>query len=602
MQMQKRTYLRDILPKLPVNRILNKVRTGCGATTMAITGPDPFVILEPYVEIVKEKAGKYPGVLFPVHEGVDGKDLLRYIKETPLQKVKIIGTFDSLRKIIINIPRETTRKLNLLVDECHLLLTQYKFRNRAVRYVLEHFGEEYFQSYLFVTATPVPDEFQLVELKDVKVFTAPWEKKELKRSRVKIYTKQCPSLVDSAVRLIRLFLGGYLPGNLHVFVNDVGIIRRLVKGAGLDDSCARAVYSKANKKEVGLVRSEISSPVKKINLMTSVAFEGADIFDPEGSVVILSDGDKEHTLLDIPVSVVQLIGRIRDKSPREPVIHLYKKRQGPPYPTREEIEKYVEREKKIEAEVADAHNGLSPDAKLKTGSSLIFYRGNWGDRYVYDDNVRRLLLYQTSVVNQYASIKSLDGVTRIIGARNREGQTIAATLDLLARARNGQSIKDDLEEIRNQPERSHFEKKLKRFLVQEAQDRYGFDIDAALEDYDRLPAFKDDRKAFKKAYPLKSDNVRNKTIAKALGYAPGEFHTKTDIRADLIAVYARLGLKGIPMATHIDRYYVVKPGERERRKGYYVLKYKNWGRTRKALEVLSAKEARPIMLSQIAPK
>ena len=58
--------------------------------------------------------------------------------------------------------------------------------------------------------------------------------------------------------------------------------------------------------------SDITSAPAKINLYTSTAFEGADIFDEEGQTYIIINGLRDATKVDFHVLVPQICGRIRN--------------------------------------------------------------------------------------------------------------------------------------------------------------------------------------------------------------------------------------------------------------------------------------------------
>lgn len=66
-----------------------------------------------------------------------------------------------------------------------------------------------------------------------------------------------------------------------------------------------------------------SDSVKKINFYTSTCFEGCDIYDPDGVTVIVSDGRKANTLLDISTLFTQICGRIRDSRYKHEIIHVF---------------------------------------------------------------------------------------------------------------------------------------------------------------------------------------------------------------------------------------------------------------------------------------
>ena len=72
----------------------------------------------------------------------------------------------------------------------------------------------------------------------------------------------------------------------------------------------------------GFPRSSTKDTVMRINLYTSTAFEGCDIYDRDGMTFIVSDTRKRHSLIDISTSMIQICGRVRDSRYGE-IVHLY---------------------------------------------------------------------------------------------------------------------------------------------------------------------------------------------------------------------------------------------------------------------------------------
>ena len=71
-------------------------------------------------------------------------------------------------------------------------------------------------------------------------------------------------------------------------------------------------------KLAGFPRSSTKDTVRRINLYTSTAFEGCDIYDRDGMTFIVSDTRKR----DISTSMIQICGRVRDSRYGE-IVHLY---------------------------------------------------------------------------------------------------------------------------------------------------------------------------------------------------------------------------------------------------------------------------------------
>ena len=89
LSIEKSQWLSDVLPLIPTNTILNKVMTGCGATTLEINAPRHSIIIEPNVPVIIGKKNQHP-FLFTVYEGTSKEDVKAYLS----------GEEDGFRKII----------------------------------------------------------------------------------------------------------------------------------------------------------------------------------------------------------------------------------------------------------------------------------------------------------------------------------------------------------------------------------------------------------------------------------------------------------------------------------------------------------------------
>ena len=311
-------YLSDLRKELPVNCLFDKGKVGCGGTTLAIESNVPYVICVPFVSLVDNKLAQYPnerysGELFGVWSGVTVASIKKYTQNTPIPK--IITTYDGLPKVLEAID---PKQYKLLIDEYHILFTQYSFRQEAIKFVLNHYKD--FKDFCFMTATPIEDEFILDELKDLPVIREDWKGEVV---NAEVITVQCQSVQAATIKLIRQFLEGYYEGNAYLFLNSTKVIKDIIKKLGLTSENTRVIYSKSSKVQMGIANSSTFSAPKKINFLTSTAFEGSDIYDEEGRIFIISDSNAAHSLLDISTSIQQIAGRIRNSKYMGEIVHLY---------------------------------------------------------------------------------------------------------------------------------------------------------------------------------------------------------------------------------------------------------------------------------------
>ena len=242
--------------------------------------------------------------------------MIRDYAENKAGVKKIICTYDSLPKVIDAVGYD----YNLLVDELHLLFTQYAFRDRAVKGVLDNFRK--FKSWSFLTATPIERDLMLEELKDIPTYKIDWDDK----TEIEVKAVKCKQVKATLKKVIEGFLKGEIFGNAHIFVNSVDFIAKMIKYCGLIEDNTRIIFSKNNPnyKNIcsGIRNSDTTDEVKKINFYTSTCFEGCDLFDRDGKIYIVSDSSAPHTLADISTSIRQIAGRIRDTQYHN-ITHIY---------------------------------------------------------------------------------------------------------------------------------------------------------------------------------------------------------------------------------------------------------------------------------------
>ncbi len=398
-------HLGQVTDKLPSNCIYDKGKVGCGGTSVALESNTPYVVAVPFQSLIENKVSqylphtkkpadelRYLGEVFGVMAGVLKRDVDAYIvrvKKSGFQP-KFMVTFDSLGRLTnwIN-PKE----YNILIDEMHILFTAYSYRHKAAQIVLEEYKR--YNEFCFMTATVLEPEFILEELSHIPIKETVWEDVR----EVDIRSIQCKSNVSSiVVQIIREFLDNTRVGNAYFFVNSVEFIKEMVQYIGLNDDIARAIYSKGNKTETGLVRSNTYDEAKKINFITSTAFEGADIYDEDGVIFIVSDNRKPHTLTDISTSAQQIAGRVRNTKYWKEITHLFTN-------TRYNVDKSYEEFKEgtlqtIEdaKSIVKEYNGLSERAKANIKSvaneSYVNIRDN---NFIFDANLVKIDLYNYKV-------------------------------------------------------------------------------------------------------------------------------------------------------------------------------------------------------------
>lgn len=305
-------FLGDVMQNLPINCIFNKSVVGCGGTTIALQNSKDYIICVPFVALIDNKVASNEGVL-----GVTGntteEEVKGYMANPGIKKIMV--TYDSLEKLI----NVVGVGFSLLIDEYHLLFTQYPFRKKAIQKVLDNYAK--FDEYCFMTATVMDKEFILDELRDIRIVEAKWEEVEV----IKVKPVKCLKGVSkTTIGLVYKFISGEFEGNAYFFVNSINFIKEIILNCRLTKEDTRIIWSDNNKKEIsGFIRGKTTDSPKKINFLTSACFEGSDIFDPDGRTFIISDFRRSYTYLDISTSIRQIAGRIRDSRYKDTIHHIY---------------------------------------------------------------------------------------------------------------------------------------------------------------------------------------------------------------------------------------------------------------------------------------
>lgn len=164
-------YVSEFINELPVG-ILNKRETGCGATHLVLTNSLNTIVAVPTIELIKNKTAQLQDV-FGIYNNVKLSELQKYIHSLNDKPIKIMVTYDSLSKIIkwFNDLNLSISDFKVIVDEYHLLLSNYSFRNSAIRSLLKVTSELtlLYNNVTYLSATPIINEYTPVELTNIPI-------------------------------------------------------------------------------------------------------------------------------------------------------------------------------------------------------------------------------------------------------------------------------------------------------------------------------------------------------------------------------------------------------------------------------------------------
>lgn len=374
-------YLSEFLDHLPSGFIW-KSCTGCGATTLALNDSTNAIIALPTRQTVQSKWVKrdkenniigYDTEILCVYGGLNNKEdrIISYIRKRSTEDapVKIVCTYDQVQFIVNTMLKESFRleHYRLYIDEVHQVLDDYAApsRRKKIRGMLD--CVKCFDDVTCITATPLEEDKTLDEFKYLPIIKIDFPQRIVRRENYK-----CRFPVETCTKIVCDYLNGVNFGNAHIFVNSVDFILKVITNVIKDRKMSINEISESIKivcgdtelnrgkilnkitklsderivkniakenlalemdeiliqglKEVEKFKkmpiSSINSPVKKVNFYTSTAFMGADVFDKDGQIFVISDDSKPYTMVDVSTSLIQIIGRIRDYQ-SDKIIYLY---------------------------------------------------------------------------------------------------------------------------------------------------------------------------------------------------------------------------------------------------------------------------------------
>jgi hypothetical protein len=566
-------YLGEFMKDLPDNSMFNKVTTGSGMTSVVLKNDVNYVLAVPFVALIKnkekwcqDKGIKYCSVYYG---GANEDDVMNF------KGKKIMVTYDSLSKVTKCLEeRGDIKKWKLCVDECHKLVDSAAFRPNAINNVINNFNK--YGSYIFGTATPVKDEYQLPALKNIPKAEVKWDNLE------KVNVNYCHidnKINDVAAVLALDFLNGKRSGNAHIFINSVtsiaDIIRKMLKG-GFENFKDVRIVCADNTRNERIIETKISkefcisavgSDVRKVNFYTATAFEGCDIYDSEGKNFIITDGNKDFTKIDIVTILPQIIGRVRDSKYKNSVDLLFTKNRYLYNVSEEEFSKQVI--KNIEIAKKDVEifyelkNELSniPDAMIKydspyflsVGDELIVNENAWYNEmhnfntihstyYVSSDGnnsfIQDGMKTYNSISYDYSKIKSI----QIKGLNKKKIGKVPCFKDLcldiieILESENIMLRSGQIVEIKkNYP------------LIYEMYNTFGVE---------KMKALNFRKKNFKKALLIASDekSVTHKII-KLLDLRIGVWYSCSNIKLKLKGIYNDINLMTKAKATDLNKWF-----------------------------------------------
>lgn len=372
--------------------IFNKVVTGCGITTVALTNDEPIILVSPRKALLENKAEQHSNVYWLHSEEFSNlSNFYKYLKSIDIPKILI--TYDSFPRLkaIIDI-----KKFRVIVDEFHCLLSDTSLKSN-VTYGLTKALEDC-PHFTLISATPISEEV----IKNSKFFNnLPYfEAKWPKLQKVQISSIHSNNPISILYKIIDIYIrtDGYLintPNGIFkskeafFFLNDVNQIIKCIKKKDLHPSQVNILVSEQDKnvhniskklgKEFKIGKVPIKGEKNKMfTFCTSMAFNGVDFYSDTAITFAFSVASMNTTLLDVATDLQQIAGRQRlRKNPFHNSLYFIYKEKEFINLSISKINKIISTKTKISKEIIESKNILSKTA-LDSEIKL------WNDNPRYD--------------------------------------------------------------------------------------------------------------------------------------------------------------------------------------------------------------------------
>lgn len=594
--------LSNLIKDFPDNCYVNKQITGCGGTTLVLRNAVNYVVLVPYINLLKSKVADNQDIvdLIGVYGETDSEEITAYL-ESGAEPKKIVCTYDSLPKLL-RTKGFNPKAFKLLVDEAHTLVNLGSFKAATCEFVLQNYTK--FASYVFLTATPTKREYFPEALINVPLCTIQWD--DVRNVKFNLQNiEQGIGLNNALFGLCYDYLMGKIEGNAHIFYNSVSEIASVLNklkevvdketGKNLfDPNDIRVVCSKSGTNQKTFNSrlgtkwasiADITDPVRKINLYTSTAFEGADVLDEEGQTYIIINGVRDATKVDFHVLVPQIVGRIRNTKYNEHINLLVANLPEAASCTKDEwmstVTKRIQNSRDVLHDIRES--------KMSEASKAQLIKAAEEDKYTFKNEQGELYVSDVALKAELQAYEALEAtyVVRVVeGAEISDEGYSASFRSLLT------------DESKHVPF-AHKPKGISKFLTGHSQcfyetmKEYCEARDEQNEKLYKLVDAKDDY--FKTAYDtLKHETIRkleyrkpaieramkihdtkneNATeIPTLLNLKKDQVYLRSDIKAKIQDIYDKLAIPDKAKATDITKWYEVKDTRQNSKPAFKVVK------------------------------
>ena len=317
--------------------------------------------------------------------------------------------------------------------------------------------------------------------------------------------------------------------------------------------------------------SDITSAPAKINLYTSTAFEGADIFDEEGQTYIIINGLRDATKVDFHVLVPQICGRIRNTKYNEHINLLVGNLPEAASCTKEEWMQEVQ--KRIQ-DSEDVLNDIK-EGKMSDAGREQLRKAAEDDKYTFKDEKGELYVSDVALKAELQAYEALEAtyVVRVVaGAEVNEDGYSASFRALLTDETKHKAFAHKPEGVAKflSGHSQCFYETMKEYCeARDADNSKIYKLVDAKDDYfktaydvlthDTIRKFEYRKLPIERALKIQDAQKDNATeIPTLLNLKKDEVILRSDIKVRIQDVYNELNIPDKAKATDIEKWYKVK--------------------------------------------
>ncbi len=396
--------------------ILAKKATDVGGTFAALSSPSSYIIVVPFVDLLlsieadKHNANKVQSI----YSKTNYLTFKHYVANNILHK--FVVTYDSFPKLI-NWLESTNQPINnyrVLIDEYHLLLEDLGFREDAITKLMQTLSK--FSHYTFMSATPIAEDFLPKQLAELPYTEINWGKKQI----IKPHRIKTANVYSALSKIIQTFQNNELNlessqglkkvEQLFIFLNSVSGIKQVISTCKLTNDDVKVICADTLRNNQILDNIKIGSILKPnapINFFTKKGFQGCNLFSNNALTIVVSDGKKACTLIDVETTLYQIVGRLRTNNEynnifKDKIWHIYSSRKS--VQSKEDFNTYMNSLQKETNIVISTYPKLTKEerevyVRRMDIEDLICYYNEDSDLYEYSELKEKYLRYNYKLVN-----------------------------------------------------------------------------------------------------------------------------------------------------------------------------------------------------------